>query len=234
MSQTQKEIETAIETWKNSERGYVPNEKNAEIVKAFMDNPQQFGYYVEGGQLCYARNGDTPSKRFELAQAEFETAKKKFRPGHPKYQQAEQKAKEAEQKAEASLASLEYSVRNLSQAFIALMADGYLDRDADLNFNWPRRNIDPTKTVDNALSKNRMPTKRVEKMSAPEFIRNVESSEKFREAVAVHGVNVEPELTDKQIQDRAVVGWLAGLNSAAYTEWLSNPENAALVESLTV
>jgi hypothetical protein len=232
MAQTQKEIETAIETWKNSERGYLPNDKNAEVVKAFMENPQQFGYYIEGRQLCYARNGDTPSKRFELAQAEFETAKKKFRPGHPKYQQAETKAREAEQRTEASFASLEYSVRNLSQAFIALMADGYLDRDADLNFNWPRRNIDPTRTVDNDVSRNRMPTKKAEKMSAPEFIRNVESSEKFREAV--NGPNVETTLTDKQIQDRAVLGWLAGLNSAAYTEWLSNPENRELAESLAV
>lgn len=230
MAQTQKEIEAAIETWKNSERGYLPNEKNAEFVKAFMENPQQFGYYVENGQLCYTRNGDTPSKRFELAEAEFENVKRKFRPGHRKFIEAETKVNDLRKKAEASLASLEYTVKNLSQAFIALMADGHLDRPAELNFTWERRNLDPSRTVD--LDSNRMPTKKVENMSASEVIRNVESSPKFREKV--NGPNVETKLTDRQIQDRAIVGWLSTLSSTDYTEWLRNPENAALAESLTV
>jgi len=238
-------ISQAVDRWKKTRPEYCPSPHNRELLLAFLENPESFGYFMdERGLIRYSKDGSVPATKLSKAEAHLAGLRqRRIKTTHPDMIKAENEVKRLKAEAATSRANsnLDITVKNLETAFVALSAAGRLEEEVPAQPPRPYfvGQINPSAAADADIDM--MPTKKVGNMSADEFARAVVTSKQFREkvdgktptAAPASATEAEKVLAKKTSGEKQELQRkINQMSSRAYDEWVKQPGNQTLVDSL--
>jgi hypothetical protein len=232
-------VSEAVEQWKATRPEYHQTARNRQMLLAFIENPEQFGYYTgKDGIVRYNRDGSTPASRLAAAEknlANLQNMELRSKTAYSRLAAAKSEVERLRSEAMISRANStkEITVKNLEIAYTALMAAGKLEEKPSAPA--PRYVVgqqDPTTLADGDT----LPRKKVASMASLEYkehLRDPKFTEKMDGSNPTIPTKTSPgarALTDET--KRELLAEINRMPSPVYEKWLQDPNNSTVVNEL--
>jgi hypothetical protein len=235
-------VSQAVAKWKASRPEYHQTVHNKKMLLAFIEDPEQFGYYTsKDGIIRYSLDGSTPASKLATAEknlAHLQSVGFQSKTGRARFEAAKAEVDRLRSEAVISRANTnqEITIKNLEIAYVALMAAGKLEEKSIAPSTKPLvGQQDPTTLADG----DGLPRKKVANMSSAEYQEHINRSPKFREkmnetnpANPIQTASSVRVLTDEK--KRELLAEINRMPSHVYDKWLQDPANAAVVNELYI